>query len=79
MLDFQEIASKNSGENINFVPRGQTPGALSKFIKENAKTPTDEQRKKNSFVFSQVLDENGKIKVEAGTYKLDKDLNLVKQ
>lgn len=80
VLDFQEIASKNSnGENVNFVPKGQSPEALSNFIKENAKTPTEEQRKKNSFVFSQVVDGNGKIKVEAGTYKLDKDLNLVKQ
>jgi hypothetical protein len=80
VLDFQEIASKNpNGENINLMPKGQTPEAMSKFMKENMKTPSEEQLKKNSFIFSQVVDDKGKVKVEAGTYKLDNNLNLKKQ
>ena len=80
VLDFQEIAANNpTGENVNFIPKGQTPEGLSKFLKKNVKKPSEEERKKNTFVFSQVIGENGEIKVEAGTYKLDENLNLVKQ
>jgi hypothetical protein len=80
VLDFQEIAAQNpSGENINFVLEGGTPESVSKGVKENMVKPTDKQRSKNAFIFSQLTDKSGKIKVDEGVYKLDKDLNLVKQ
>ena len=73
--NYFNIAAANDGTNLIFAPTGAMPGSVESQVSEKSR----KNSKKNAILFSQLLDENGNIKVEEGTYTFDSDGNLIKQ
>ena len=76
--NYFEIVGSSPGTNLLFAPAGASPDGVENQLSEESRTDED-MRGRNAILFSQVLDENGNIKVEQGTYKFDKDGKLQKQ
>jgi len=76
--NYREIAANNDGTNLIFAPAGSSPEVVSGQIPLRSKD-NPVHRNQNSFMFSELLNEDGSIKVEAGTYKVDENGKLHRQ